>query len=66
MGIGKIVLDFLFGKDPEIFNDKGQVQHNLPEMKWKNWHARYADSPEHNWRQHRGRANRSRNSDQRP
>lgn len=59
MGIGKIITDFLFGKDPDIFDKDGKVRHNLPELKWKNWNARYLDSPETNWRQHRGKVFRN-------
>jgi hypothetical protein len=64
MGIGKKILDFLFGKDPEIFDEKGTVRHNLPDSKWKNWHARYTDSPEQNWRQHRGKTYKSNSTQQ--
>lgn len=54
MGIGKAVLDFLFGKEPEIFDDKGRVQHNFPQEKWDAWHQRTKMDPQYNWRNHSG------------
>lgn len=30
MGIGKTIIDFIFGKDPDIFDEKGNVSHKLP------------------------------------
>ena len=62
MGIGKTILEFLFGKEPQIFDANGRIRHNLPESKWKNWNSRYIDSPETNWRQHRGKTYRQNNS----
>lgn len=54
MGILKKVTDFLFGKDPEIFDDKGSVQHKLPKRKWDDWQNRYVKGQEYNWRTHKG------------
>ena len=50
----KALLGFLFGKDPDIFDEKGRVQHKLPKEKWDAWHNRHKDNPEYNWRQHTG------------
>lgn len=47
------VLDLLFGKDPDIFDEKGNVVHKFPEEKWKAWRARF-ENAEYDWRKHRG------------
>jgi hypothetical protein len=54
MGIGKTVLEFLFGKDPGIFDDKGRIQHKLPKKKWDDWNERLVKGAEYNWRNHEG------------
>lgn len=51
--IGK-VLDFLFGKSPDIFDVNGNVLHKLPPEKWKAWRDRFEKKSEYDWRQHRG------------
>lgn len=51
--MGKI-LDFLFGKSPQIFDEKGQVRHKLESKIWQKWEQRYQNSPEYNWRNHTG------------
>jgi len=45
------LLDFLFGKDPKIFDEKGQVRHKFPEKKWLEWQNRFKN-PDYNWREH--------------
>ncbi|HMN69625.1 MAG TPA: hypothetical protein PKC28_13875 [Bdellovibrionales bacterium] len=50
--VGKL-LDFLFGKNPDIFDAHGTVVHKLPPEKWKAWKDRF-ESGEYDWRQHRG------------
>ncbi len=50
----KKILDFLFGHDPEIFDEKGQVRHRLPPKVWTQWKDRTKSSPSTNWRQHAG------------
>ena len=50
----KAVMDFLFGKDPDIFDRDGTVRHNLPQQKWDAWKSRYTSQPEYNWRNHTG------------
>lgn len=54
MGIGKKVLDFIFGKDPDIFDDNGNVVHRLPKKKWEAWANRTKTDPQFNWRNHTG------------
>jgi len=48
------VLDFLFGKDPDIFDEKGNVSHKLPKKKWDAWYNRTKTDPQYNWRNHTG------------
>lgn len=50
----KVILDFLFGKFPKIFTEKGEVQHHLNPHVWKLWKKRYKEGFEYNWRQHKG------------
>lgn len=47
------VLDFLFGKAPDIFDAQGNVVHKLPPEKWKAWRDRF-ETKEYDWRQHQG------------
>ena len=54
MSLVKSVIDFLFGKEPDIFDDKGRVQHKLPKKKWDDWHHRIIKGQEYNWREHAG------------
>lgn len=54
MGILKSIGDFLFGKDPDIFDEKGRVMHKLPKKKWENWNNRIKLDPNYNWRHHTG------------
>lgn len=54
MSFLKKVSDFLLGKDPEIFDDKGRVVHKLPKRKWDDWQNRYIKGDEYNWRNHSG------------
>lgn len=54
MAILKKVSDFLFGKDPDIFDDKGRVFHKLPKKKWDDWNNRLIKGQEYNWREHTG------------
>ncbi len=49
-----MILDFLFGKSPKIFDEKGRVHHELPKEKWDLWNARYQQGAEYNWRNHTG------------
>jgi len=54
MGILKKVGEFLLGKDPDIFDDKGRVIHRFPKRKWEDWQNRYIKSKDYNWREHTG------------
>jgi len=51
--MGKI-LDFLFGREPEIFNNLGKVQHKLAKSRWDAWENRFKSNPIYNWRLHTG------------
>tara|TARA_B100000749_G_scaffold280875_1_gene279597 strand:- start:46792 stop:46980 length:189 start_codon:yes stop_codon:yes gene_type:complete len=50
----KFLLDFLFGKGPDIFDEQGRVVHKHPKSKWEAWNKRYFSDPEMNWRNHTG------------
>lgn len=54
MGILKSIGDFLFGKDPQIFDDSGNVRHCFPDEKWNKWSDRFRANPEYDWRDHTG------------
>ena len=54
MSILTKLADFLGGKEPEIFDDKGQVSHKLPKKQWDDWNNRLVKSAEYNWREHKG------------
>ena len=54
MSLLKKLSDFIGGKDPEIFDDKGQIAHKLPKKKWDDWNNRLVQSSEYNWREHKG------------
>ncbi len=50
----KSLMNFLFGKDPDIFDNEGRVNHNFPKKKWDDWKNRYIKSDDYNWRTHAG------------
>jgi hypothetical protein len=52
MGILKAIGDFLFGKDPQIFDERGRVRHQFPATKWQLWDNRYKSSS-YDWRKHK-------------
>lgn len=54
MNLLKSVTNFLFGKDADIFDDKGNVLHKFPKKKWDDWHNRIIKGGEYNWREHTG------------
>ena len=54
MGVFKAIGEFLFGKDPDIFDDRGNVLHKLPKKKWDSWQNRMKTDPHYNWRNHAG------------
>lgn len=54
MGILSAIGNFLAGKDPDIFDENGNVMHKLPKKKWDAWQNRLKTSSEYNWRNHTG------------
>lgn len=52
MGIFKTLGDFLFGKDPDIFDANGRVVHKFDDQKWKNWDNRLKQNPTYDWKKH--------------
>lgn len=48
------LLSFLFGKQTNIFNKTGRVEHDLGDQKWQDWNNRLKDNPNYNWKKHRG------------
>jgi hypothetical protein len=48
------VLDFLFGRDTDIFDESGRVQHKLPKSRWEAWENRFKSNSHYNWRLHTG------------
>jgi hypothetical protein len=52
MGLLKTLGNFLFGKDPDIFDEKGRVRHKFTDEKWQNWNDRLNGNPEYDWRNH--------------
>ena len=54
MSIFKKITDFIGGKEPEIFDDKGNVLHKLPKKQWDDWKNRLIKNSEYNWREHKG------------
>lgn len=54
MGILKAIGDILFGKDPDIFDENGNVMHKFSKKKWEAWQNRIKADPQYNWRNHSG------------
>ena len=50
----KAIGNFLFGRNPDIFNERGEVVHKLSREKWEAWHKRTKIDPQYNWRNHTG------------
>ena len=48
------LLNFLIGRRGEIFNVRGEVQHQLSDKKWQHWQSRYQQTDDYNWRHHTG------------
>ena len=55
----QLLLRFLFGKQTNIFNKKGRVEHSLCQKKWKNWNKRLKENPNYDFRNHTGKKNNS-------
>jgi hypothetical protein len=49
----KSLLNFLFGKAPDIFDAQGNVLHKFPLEKWQSWNNRFQNG-EYDWRKHKG------------
>jgi len=49
------VLDFLFGKDNNVFNKKGRVEHDLGPAKWNKWGDRFSKNPDYDFTKSHGR-----------
>ncbi len=54
MSIGKNILHFLFGKDPDVFSKDGKIEHKLPKTRWDAWESRFKANQKYNWRKHKG------------
>lgn len=65
MGLLQAVGNFLFGKNPEIFDERGQVLHNHPKKKWESWQNRFKTEQQYNWRNHTGTKAGQKNSTER-
>jgi hypothetical protein len=52
MKVGKKILDFLFGKDPQIFDSEGNVVHDLGDKIWREWEERF-QTEDYNWHHHK-------------
>ena len=50
----KSIMNFLFGKMPNIFSQKGEVGHTRRSSAWTDWKKRYAEGFEYNWKRHSG------------
>ena len=50
----KKILEFMGGKNPKIFNRKGQVEHDLGNERWSEWDAKIRTSPDYDWKRHTG------------
>lgn len=53
MSVGRSILDFLFGKSPNIFDEDGNVRHHLGDHVWKAWEERF-HTREYDWHNHTG------------
>ena len=49
----KRLLEFLFGRSPDVFDKEGEIDLRLPDQVWTNWARRYWQN-EFNWRRHQG------------
>lgn len=54
MSFLKSTLDFLLGKDADIFDENGKVVHKLPKKRWDLWQNRIKAEAQYNWRNHTG------------
>jgi hypothetical protein len=54
IGFGRKILQFFFGKEPDIFTERLEIQHRHPRKKWEEWMNRYKMDPSLDWRNHTG------------
>lgn len=54
MGLLKAIGDFLFGKNPDIFDKNGNIVHRHSKRTWEAWNNRLKMDPNYNWRNHTG------------
>ncbi len=54
MKITNLLLGFLFGRLPKIFDKDGTVRHHLSKNRWKKWKNIYQQGNEYNWKRHKG------------
>ena len=47
-------MNFLFGKKPDIFDEKGEIEHKHQKNMWSEWKKRYTEGQEYNWKKHSG------------
>ncbi|MBK8202759.1 MAG: hypothetical protein IPK68_10720 [Bdellovibrionales bacterium] len=59
--MGKL-LNFLFGKENNIFDSQGRVLQRLPRQRWDAWQQRYLSDSAYNWKNHSGMKARERRS----
>lgn len=50
----KSLLAIIGGKQTDIFNKKGRVQHDLGSKKWEAWNNRLKENPNYNFKNHTG------------
>jgi len=48
------IMDFLFGKKPNIFDNSKDVRHELKTSTWQKWKNRYLHDTEYDWQRHQG------------
>ena len=58
----KFILGVIFGKQTNIFNKKGRVEHDLGDKKWEDWNNRLKENSNYNWRNHTGKNSKNQKS----
>ena len=48
------IMDFLFGKKANIFDENKEVRHKLKKSYWQEWKNRYLHGQEYDWKRHSG------------
>lgn len=52
MSFLKSVAQFIIGKDPDIFDERGNVLHKFTDDKWNAWNNRLKTNPDYDWTNH--------------